>query len=338
MVAVIIGHFPTSGGRINPFGPVPEWLYFFHVPLFLALSCLFCKPFSWAQTRARARQLLLPYGIWVALGDPRTLLQHPLRLLAAAAMGNYAWVPSILWFLPALFTSNLLVALCRRSEAGRPGVRILARLSLGLLALASFLWAPRIARWHPDIPFGLDVVLFLLPFLWLIDRVWRRRQAVADRLGPWLLPLALLALPLGGLLVRVCERVKTHSAYARRVDFAQFSVPETLPGYLGMALLGVALVLLASRLPAPRWLAAVGRASMPIYLLHYLLLFALTRCIGWAGESRPWLLLYGITVTALIIALAMLAAQGLTRLAPRLAQAMGLTLRLGLPVAPDPLA
>ena len=324
IVAVIIGHFPTSGGHINPFGPVPEWLYFFHIPLFLALSCLFAKPFSATQLKARAWQILLPYALWVALTSPREFLGQPLRLLQDAAMGNYAHIPSILWFLPALFTSNLLVALWRRACDAGPGARIPLCAGLMLLSLATFLFAPRLALGHPRIPFGLDVALFLLPFFWVIDQVWRRRQWLADKLGGVLVPAALLALPLGGGLVRSFERVKTHSAYARRVDFAQFSVPETLAGYLGMTLMAGALLLLAGRLRWPRWLAAVGRASMPIFLLHYLLLFGLTRCIGWAGESRGWLLLYGLAVIGLIIALAMLAAQGVTRLSPRLAGWLGL--------------
>ena len=322
IVTVIIGHFPTSGGRINPFGPVPEWVYFFHIPLFLALSCLFTRPFTTGLMRKRALQLLLPYGIWLVLTRPLPLLAHPKAFLANAAMGNYAHVRSILWFLPALFTTNLLVALGHRAQACPPPARFLARLGLGVLALlagATWVWAPGIARWHGRVPFGLDVALFLLPFLWVIDQVWQKRRHLANVARARLVPAALLAFALGGSLVRIFERVKTHSAYARRVDFAQFSVPETLPGYLGMTLMGVALLVLACRLPAPRWLAAVGRASMPIYLLHYFLLYALTRLMGLAGENRGWLLLYALVVTALILALAMAITRLLTRLSPRFA-------------------
>jgi fucose 4-O-acetylase-like acetyltransferase len=310
IVAVIIGHFPTSGRGTNPFGPLPEWLYFFHVPLFLALSCLFAQPFTLRQAGHRARQLLAPFGLWMVLTHPHLLLTRPWALATDAAMGNWAHVQSILWFLPALFTANLLMACWR-------GSRVLTQALLLSAAIGAFVFAPRLALWHGRIPFGLDVALFLFPFIWIVDQAWRRRQALAQRAGPWLTPAAILALPLGGILVRYFEQVKTHSAYARRVDFAQFSVPETVAGYLGMTLMGVALVVLAVRLPAPRWLAAVGRFSMPIYLLHYPLLFALTRSIGLAGEGRLALLVYGLAVTALIVGIAMLTAQVLTRLSPR---------------------
>lgn len=309
MVTVIIGHFPTSGHGLNPFGPVPEWIYFFHIPLFLALSCLFAQPFTLGQLGQRAQQILVPYGAWFALTRPDQLLHHPWRLLGDGAMGNYAHAQSILWFLPALFTTNLLMALWRRGG-------LLIRGALLVPVAGALALAPSLARWHPRIPFGLDVAFFLFPLLWLLDQLWRRRATWTVAAGPWLVPAALAALPLGGVLIQVCERVKTHSAYARRVDLAQFSVPETLPGYLGMALMAMALVVLASRLPAPRWLATVGRYSMPIFLLHYLLLFALTRSIGLAGETRTWLLVYGVVVTALVMALAMLAAKALTRLTP----------------------
>jgi fucose 4-O-acetylase-like acetyltransferase len=316
MVTVILGHFPTSQHGRNPFGPLPGLLYFFHIPLFLALSCLFAKPFTLSQLRNRTLQILVPYAAWMALTHPSLLVHHPWTLLGDAAMGNYARVPSILWFLPALFTTNLLMALWRRDQG--PGAWS-CHLGLLLLVLAALASAPTLVRWHPHLPFGLDVALYLFPFLWLLEQLWRRRQVLTEATGPWLVPVACLALPLGGLLIQHFERVKTHSAFARRIDFAQFSVPETLPGYLGMTLMAAALLVLTSRLPAPRWLATVGRYSMPIFLLHYLLLFLLTRCIGLAGESQGWLLLFGLGVTALVIALAMGVARLLTWVSPRFA-------------------
>jgi len=312
MVAVIIGHFPTSARGLNPFGPLPEWLYFIHIPLFLALSCLFARPWTAARTGQRARQLLVPFAFWLAVSHPGQLLSSPWTLARDAAMGNWAHVQSVLWFLPALFTANQLMACWRRW--GPP-----ARVPLLVLVAATVLGAGRVAPRHDVIPFGLDVALFLFPFIGVVDQAWRRRERVAGAAGAWLVPAALAALALGGALVRVCERVKTHSAFARRVDFAQFSVPETLPGYLGMTLMGVALVLLASRLRAPRGLAAVGRRSMPIFLLHYPLLYVLTRGIGLAGESRLALLAYAGLVLAGIVAAGVVMADLLGRLSPRFA-------------------
>jgi len=93
----------------------------------------------------------------------------------------------------------------------------------------------------------------------------------------------------------------------------------TIPGYLGMVLMAAALVLLAGRLRPPRWLAAVGRRSMPVYLLHYPLLFALRRTLGLAGESPASLLVFGLGLLALVIALATGIAQALIRISPRFA-------------------
>jgi fucose 4-O-acetylase-like acetyltransferase len=319
MVAVIIGHCPTSARGANPFGPLPEWIYFFHIPLFLALSCLFVKPFTLRRQGRRALQILVPYGLWCALEHPRQLLEHPLALLGNAAMGNWSHLGSILWFLPALFTTNLLLALWRREQLAGPRRRVLANAAAGLLGAGAFVLAPRLAPWHGRIPFGVDVALFLLPFLWGMDLVWRHRTALAERCGPWLVPAAMAALPLGGLALRTFESVKVHGGFARRVDFAQFSVPETLPGYVGLFLMGSALLILATRAPRLPWLASIGRYSMPIYLLHYPLLFAATRTIGWAGEGRGWLFLYGAGATTLVIAVAMLTARILTELTPHAA-------------------
>ena len=310
MVAVIIGHFPTSGGGLNPFGPLPQWLYFFHIPLFLALSCLFVRPFTLRQQGLRARQILVPYLFWCVLLHPLASLGHPVSFLRDAAMGNWAHLQSVLWFLPALFTTNLLLALWRRARAGGGRSQILVDLGVGVLAGGVIVNASRLATWHDRIPFGLDVALFLLPFLWGIVQLWARRNLWA-KAGAWLVPAALLALPLGGFAVAACEQVKTHSAFARKVDFAQFSVPVTWPGYLGMFLMAASLLVLASRLPWQRRLATLGRNSMPIYLLHYPLLHALTRTIGVAGETRGWLLLYGLAVTALVLGLGLAIAKTL---------------------------
>ena len=309
MVAVIVGHFPQNQYRVNAFGPAADWIYFIHVPLFLALSCLFTRPWSLAQLRLRAGQLLVPYLLWGCLSQPRLLLTRPGTLLARLAMGNWASLESILWFLPALFTLNVLAGLWRLERRG-------LRWALGAAAGAVFLLAPRLAPWHGRIPFGLDVALFLLPFTWAMDRVWGFRERLRGR--GWT-AVALLALPAGALLLRACEALKTHSPYARRVDLAQFSVPVTVPGYAAMTLMGAALLVLALRLGTPRWLAAVGRYSMPVFLLHYGLLYLLTRTIRWTGASYPLLLAYGVAAVALTILLAMAIARVLAGLSPRFA-------------------
>ena len=319
VAAVVIGHFPVSARGHNPFGSLPDWLYFFHIPLFLALSCLFIKPFTPGRMGRRAVPVLVPYGAWVVLAQPGRLLRQPWGLLRDAAMGNWAHLQSVLWFLPALFSTNLLTALWRRTEVCRPWRRVAGRTALLVPALAAFILAPVLARWHEAIPFGLDVAVFLLPFILVMDQVWRQHQRLAAAAGRALAPAALAALVLGGLCIQVWEPVKTHSAFARRVDFAQFSVPVTIPGYLGMVLMAAALVLLAGRLRPPRWLAAVGRRSMPVYLLHYPLLFALRRTLGLAGESPASLLVFGLGLLALVIALATGIAQALIRISPRFA-------------------
>jgi fucose 4-O-acetylase-like acetyltransferase len=311
MVAVIIGHFPSSASGSNPFGPLPDWLYYFHVPLFLALSCLFVAPISLALAGQRCRQLLIPYAFWLVLSEPSWLL-HPGSLASALAMGNWAHLHSVLWFLPALFSANLLLAGWSRSGAH-------LRAALILLAVAAFLGAPRLALLHDRIPFGLDLAFYLLPFLLGLRALWRGREALARVMGRWLTVAALAALPLGTWLIRTWEPFKTHSAFARRIDLAQFSVPETVAGYLGMTLLAAGLLVLACQLPAPRWLAAVGRASLPIYLLHYPLLHALSPSIGLAGEARAALLGYGIAVTAGLIGFIMAASAGLNRLSGKFA-------------------
>jgi fucose 4-O-acetylase-like acetyltransferase len=311
VVAVIVGHFPRSAHGVHPFGTAPDWIYFIHVPLFMALSCLFVKPLGLGFLARRALQILVPYAAWVLLFRPGDLFRAPLALLGNLAMGNWAHLQSVLWFLPALFSLNLLMALWVRAGSSR-GLAW-ARWALGLAGAGAFLLAPVLARRHERIPFGADVALFLLPFTLLVGLAWKHRA----RLGrPWLAG-ALLALPAGALAIRGWEPLKTHSPFLRRVDLAQFSVPETVPGYLGMCLMGVALLALFVNLKAPAWLAAVGRFSMPIYLLHYPILAWTADAVRWTGNSRWLLSLHAALILSLAVILPMVLATLALRVSPR---------------------
>ena len=316
ILAVIIGHFPRSAGGLSPFGPFPEWIYYFHIPLFLALSCLFVPPFSGGIVWQRTRQLLIPYLAWTAFFMHKALTNNPLESFRNILFGNWFHVRTILWFLPALFSANILMALWRRGREAKPRYRPWITLLLALPMVAAFAFAPWVAQSHDSIPFGIDIAIFLFPFIWTVERLWKNRAPLATFFGRAWVGMALVAIPLGCALIYHFEKVKTRTIFHHRVDFAQFSVPESAMGYLGMFLMSAGLVILASWLQPPRWLALIGRASMPIYLFHLQVLFYFVRYISICGESQVLLTLFGVLVITAVVAIILLATKIVLRIFP----------------------
>jgi len=83
IIFVILGHIPFSFfniEKINILQTFTMWFYFFHMPLFLAISVLFIKDsYSWILKRALL--ILLPYLFWFFYGHKRMLLENPLEFM-----------------------------------------------------------------------------------------------------------------------------------------------------------------------------------------------------------------------------------------------------------------
>jgi fucose 4-O-acetylase-like acetyltransferase len=327
IVSVVMGHFPSTPTGVSPLGELPDWIYYIHIPLFLALSCLFVKPITRELVRRRAVQILVPYAVWMVLTEPVRAVSDPKTFAWELLFGNWDHVRSPLWFLPALFTLNVWMMVWRwacsspAASFSRTGVRGL----MVVLSVGAFVGGQTLALHHMHIPLGLDVAPFLFPFVLLIDRVWRTRSRL-QAMKRWWMALAVAMLVLGGVVIRFVEEPKEYCFFGRRVDFAQFSVPEKVPGYLGMCVMGVALFVLALRLPPPRWLQAVGRASMPIFLMHYALMIPLSVItLGFIGDSRPLLVVDVLFITAVVVVAAMFGAKFLRKLTRR-AEWIGMTI------------
>lgn len=256
ILLVVYGH--VARGLVN--GGVPldrAWftaldtaIYAFHMPLFFLLSGWF---FVGSLTRrgprdylaTRVATVLYPYVLWSLLQGGIELLlsrwtSQPLALADVLALG---WAPRAqFWFLYALFLISLIaLVMCARHPKAGVGALVLT----GALLLAA---QPR--DWPMPAALVASHLLHFAVGAWLGAR--RDTPATVSRIA------------LSGVLVGAGALLALQPLGAEW--------PKLLR--LAAALLGVALVAgLALALAARGWghrLAALGRASMAVFLAHIL--------------------------------------------------------------------
>jgi fucose 4-O-acetylase-like acetyltransferase len=286
ILCVVLGHLPLSlilaGRETGTAAAIWAWsppVYAFHIPAFLALSCLFVPAWDWRWMGKRALLLLVPYLLWLArpsfFFDPVGDLRRLYEAQKALPYGNWAWDHSILWFLPALLACNAVVAgLARLSKPWA--------WALALLGAALIRWQMEtVVAWHVagKVPYSLDVAVYFAPLFLAARELYDRRNWTLGR--PWWFWAAVFAA--GVALIQLFEPVKTHTVFHWRVDLAQFSVPVTVAGILGCAAAVLGLLAAFAGRQGLAWMAWLGKRSLPIYLMHYYFL-----TVGWeALKARP---------------------------------------------------
>ncbi|WP_159992700.1 acyltransferase family protein [Roseomonas sp. 18066] len=229
-------------------------IYSFHVPLFFFLSGIFFNGSLARHGRAgtfrgKLDRLVLPYLIW-------SLLQGAAEvLLSGATNGRTSWaeVFSLLWapraqfwFLYALALVMLLGLMLYRDQRARQS------LAVPLLGLALYLLRPFVTE-------QLQVAFLADNFVFFAMGVWT--QGVLPQLSARPLQVTLLALATAVLLqVHFHGLLGLH--YTDR-GLETLAVAATCV----LAIIGASMLLTRHAHP---WLLAIGRASMPIFLMHIL--------------------------------------------------------------------
>lgn len=340
ILAVVWGHIglvrAAVPGDIATWIPLEELINrqipvnYFHMALFFAVSILFVKGISFEFIKKRALLLLVPYlfwylwpiqnslimdstitfknlllGNWSQVGDSTLIFKNLL-------WGNWPHVRSILWFLPACFAVNVYFAIYRKYSQTYWAV------AFWLLWLGVFFSAePIAALYHSRVPFGIDLAIYLFPLLFVVDYVYRHKDWLKKISAWW--ALFLLPVAYGCIkLIDWIEPIKTYTAFAYRVDLAQFTVPFTVVGLLAMLGLCSSITLFFLMVKPLGVLSLVGKYSLPIYLLHLLIIskwaMAVNQVTIWQQPSYYFVMM--VLAIPVVVATAIGASKLLSKLSP----------------------
>jgi len=299
ILCVILGHFDVNyfmgvGQWSSLFGELISWLksflsvYYFHLPLFLGASIFFVRKISLNYFYKRVLTILLPFVFWLIrpsvffqpIADVSLLFTH--YNLRSILWGDWSHIGSILWFLPLVFTCNILFSIFLKLKETKFYHKMLFTIITAFTL--EFIYVEKVAYWHVSgyIPYSLDLAVFLFPYFlalwWSYSLISKYRSKINLS---YQVILFLLSMPLAyasKLLITKYEAVKTISPFHYRIDLAQFSVPYTVIGYLAMTGLSVA-ILMFFMFGRIKVFEKIGQNSLPIYLLHYIVLGKLSRLL-----------------------------------------------------------
>lgn len=298
-------------------GPAVGYLLFYTFPKFLRghipdtgpliwLVCWLLTLVVWALSFSATKQSplfgRLKLGVfycWILVGILSlgyNLWQEPTygpTLLKQILWGNWHHVRSVFWFLPALFTLTILGAGLLRLPAKYRWWTIMV-IGLGTWALL-----PQLIEFHPNIPWGLDVALVLLPLAmaarWL-KQVHDLGDSDKSRWQSWMVFAIIL-----GFAYRQIP-ISTVQGYSHKVDVSQLNLPWLwLPLVFGLSYYYWSALISYRR---PTWLSYIGQRTMPIFALH-LPLMATMRQLTNTVAPWPWLqftliVLAGVAIPILV--------------------------------------
>lgn len=327
ILLVVVGHVVGGAAHLATDAARP-WLegvyrviYLFHMPAFFALAGCCWKPATGsfaAFALKKAKRLLVPYAVFGVVSVVLYLLLQQVFLArtGAGVGGHYAamggedgWRPFLsllhaggwphgegfrantpLWFLPCLFTVELVYCMLDRFTPGcaRQLACAVLALSLGFVVHVQVPF---------DLPWGAAKAPWFLAFL--IAGRWILRPA-ADA-------LAAAPMPKGGVPIAVAVGCLLYAVGG------WFMPSQWFMGRLGWyvafaacALLGTLLSLLAARFLPGRGLATLGGLSLTILLVHKFPVMALETQVPWMRQlfqTGCWGAVLGclvVTILALI--------------------------------------
>lgn len=283
VILVVYGHVLRGvvSAEIFPDGPVAQWtdytLYTFHMPLFFFLAGLnvqhSLRRGAYAFLENKVWTIVYPYLLWSLFQGGITVLMSrnaniPIHVSDLTAI----WYRPIaqFWFLYALMICHLLAVFV----PSRPTLIVIA-----VACLVTFWLLP-----------GLDLRLTLYHLPFYVAGLYGTRVIAAWR-------------PSGLSFLAIMLAFAAVVSLSGDITGLDPNGPASLPaGVLGI----LAMIALCKRLDGARhhWLAAVGAASMTIYVLHILVGSGLRiAMLKLHVPPEPWLYLLSLTAAGVVVPL-----------------------------------
>jgi len=218
------------------------------------------------------------------------LLEDPLSFFSDLLMGNWESLNSIIWFLPALFSLNILFFIFEK-------LKNKGRVFMIILSVLTFILSSEIMALHYSIPFGVDVALYLFSLAFVIKCIYFYRTHLVQYANLTIFSLIIFSV----FILFYFEPIKTHTKYHNIIDLAQFSVPVTFVGYFSYILLNSSIFILFLKIKESKTLANIGHYSFPIFLLHLIVMSKISNLVKFENDFFKVGLLLFVFILSIIL-------------------------------------
>ena len=287
ILLVVFSHAIGELGE-QPKEVLNQWLFMFHMPVFVFLSGYLTRRSSSWSPKQLALRLLVPFAIFQVIH----LVAEPLETgeFSASAPLIPAWTT---WYLLTLFFWRLASPWLTRIPALVP-VTVAVSLVAGLV--------PALGQ-----ELSLARTLGFLPFF-ALGLVWREEWFAQLRTRAGRLA-AVGAFAVAGVIAFLTESRVSRTVYYFHEDYADLDVTNAQGLFLRAGILGMGLMLTLAFVALTGWsskaLARIGAASLIVYLLHPIALYPIKGVgysdalpeLAWLGIIAAGTVLFALVVT-----------------------------------------
>lgn len=262
ILCVVIGH-----GTQNQ--SLSDFMYRFHMPLFLILSGCFLKKVEDVETYAKmkANRLLIPYLIYMAIDFLLFDHLHNFNRIIHYLYGG-RFINGVYWYITSLYIA-LIAAVILLYKFNKKQLMVIGIVVGGTAIIESNIIDSISLLKRPGIPFDADVSLLVLSYLIVGYIIKDRIVALFQRQS-----LKLDVIAIGVIVLLILEHLLMEKyGVSRQIDMKLVVYKNPISVYIIPALYGFAIARLSAFIEKncgrlSRCLSYVGSITIPIMFLH----------------------------------------------------------------------
>lgn len=225
LLFVFWGHQWLTQG-ISSFFPMSEiYSYLVSMPIFFVCSCLFVKQINKQNLCRRFQQILIPFAFWYFLELSHFIynwndilsIKFFKEYVYSLFWGNWAHLnASALWFLPACLSLNLLIGIAKINKIA---LYIITFISICIIFNVDWIRE----NMHTQIPFGIDIALYLFPIVMIIANIYHIKNKGNFKMLKlrFIIPIVII------LSVIIWKIFPCQEEYwLHKIDYSQFLLPQ----------------------------------------------------------------------------------------------------------------
>lgn len=260
IVCVVIGHGSENDSLSN-------FVYRFHMPLFLILAGCFVRKTDDIRTWIKARTIryMLPYFFYMLIDFVFFDRVHNINRLLHYLWGG-RFINGVYWYMTCLYAASIIMEYSIGKMSKR-GLAVVGIVGGGIAIVESNYIGKMPLLERPGIPFGLDVSLIVLSYL-IIG--FLLKENILTFFEKKSIKLDVLAIVL--LIILVSEHlVMETSGMMRQLDMKAVVYKNSISAYIIPLMYGYVLARLSAMIARTNIrtiIAYLGEITMPIMFLH----------------------------------------------------------------------